>query len=302
MDCKTTISIFFACALLFCGLGAVVASPEMEPEMEMSAEEFMYTFFDVFNDRDIVALDDLFSYPFYGIQGGQGFAFEQGPLFNYTDLIEVQGWNYSAPGVISAVVESDTTAIVYTEFCRHNNDDMPYFCGFYYSLLAKMDGEWKFVGSVVPGPVINTGLDIGFEESTSPDTEQTVLEYMDYWVDTFNGADTEATDAEYNYPFWILRMGETLLAESGPLVNYEYLIGTEGWAYSEIDYAEVIVESESAAIVRMEFSRYNADDVAYFSGVNYFLLVKQDGKWIFDAAVAPGVPPQYGIPEDELSD
>ena len=35
-------------------------------------------------------------------------------------------------------------------------------------------------------------------ESTTPDTEQTVLKYMEYWVDTFNGGDTEATDAEYN--------------------------------------------------------------------------------------------------------
>ena len=105
-----------------------------------------------------------------------------------------------------------------------------------------MDRERKFVGTVVTGPVINTGIDIEFKESTTPDTEQTVLEYMEYWVDTFNGGDTEATDAEYNYPYWILRLGDTLVAESGPLVNYVYLIETVGWAYSDIDYAEVIVE------------------------------------------------------------
>ena len=73
-------------------------------------------------------------------------------------------------------------------------------------------------------------------------------------------------------------------------MNYVYLIETVGWAYSDIDYAEVIVESETAAIVRMEFLRYIADDVAYFSGVNFFLLIKQDGKWSFDAAVASGIP------------
>ena len=146
------------------------------------------------------------------------------------------------------------------------------------------------MGTVVTGPVIDTGLDIEYEESTTPDTEQIVLEYMDYWVDTFNGGDTEATDAEYNYPYWILRLGDTLVAESGPLVNYEYLIETVGWAYSDIDYAEVMVESETAAIVRMEFSRYNADNVAYFSGINFFLLIKQDRKWSFDAAVASGIP------------
>ena len=116
--------------------------------------------------------------------------------------------------------------------------------------------------------------------------------YWNIWitVDTFNGGDTEATDAEYKYAYWILRLWDTLVAESGPLVNYVYLIETVGWAYSDIDYAEVIVESETAAIVRMEFSIYNADNVAYFSGVNFFLLIKQVGKWIFDAAVASGIP------------
>ena len=42
------------------------------------------------------------------------------------------------------------------------------------------------MGTVVTGPVIDTGLDIEYEESTIPDTEQIVLEHMDYWVDTFN--------------------------------------------------------------------------------------------------------------------
>ena len=70
--------------------------------------------------------------------------------------------------------------------------------------------------------------------------------------------------------------------------------------YSDIDFAEVIVESETAAFVRMKFLRYNADDVAYFLGVNFFLLIKKDGKRIFDAAVAYGVPPQCDIPEDKL--
>ena len=145
------------------------------------------------------------------------------------------------------------------------------------------------MGTVVTGPVIDTGLDIEYEESIIPDTEQIVLEYMDYWVDTFNGGDTEATDAEYNYPYWILRLGDTLVAESGPLVNYVYLIETVRWAYSDINFAKIIVESKTAAILKMKFSRYNADNVVYFSGVNFFLLIKQDGKWSFDAAVDFGV-------------
>ena len=100
------------------------------------------------------------------------------------------------------------------------------------------------MGTVVTGPVIDTGLDIEYEESTIPDTEQIVLEYMDYWVDTFNGGDTEATDAEYNYPYWILRLGDTLVAESGPLVNYVYLIETVGSAYSDIDFVKELLNQK----------------------------------------------------------
>ena len=56
-------------------------------------------------------------------------------------------------------------------------------------------------------------------------------------------------------------------------MNYEYLIETVRWAYRDIDYAEVIVESETVAIVRMKFLRYNADDVAFFLGIKFFLLI-----------------------------
>ena len=37
------------------------------------------------------------------------------------------------------------------------------------------------MGTVVTGPVIDTGLDIEYEESTILNTEQIVLEYMEYW-------------------------------------------------------------------------------------------------------------------------
>ena len=62
MNCKIALAIFFACGLLFCDLGGIASL-----KMDMTAEEFMHNYFDVYDDRDIVAMDVLFSYPFYGI-------------------------------------------------------------------------------------------------------------------------------------------------------------------------------------------------------------------------------------------
>lgn len=299
MSCKNAnVVIFLIGIVLLCG---VTASPESE---SITAEQFFYDFFEAFNSLDQEAADAQFHYPWILVNDGLTSTLEFSPV-NFTALDE-DGWVYTEVAKVDRVIESDTTAIAYYELRRYNADGEAYHWSSGYFTAVKQDGAWVFSGILLGPEVYYDAVEetSPVDEEFAPDMGMSAEEYIYYFIDVFNSMEEEDINAEFNYPFYNVNNGNVLSIPQGPIVNYEAIIENEGWSYTGINDVEVIMESDSNALVLLDFSRYNDDDEPYFSAVAYFTLIKPEGKWLSASFSVPGSP-NYSLgrePEEDLID
>ena len=301
---KTSTIFFFAwvCLLLGHNLELASAQPEIAGR-NGSATEFFYHFYDVFNQADEDLIMELMYDPIFVIQDGRTpYQIPEGVrIWNFTQLIETEGWAYSALDEEPVVIrESYSTAIVSFSFSRYNDLDEKYFTSALYGVLSRQDGEWGWTLIVVPGPTINVSTEVndgaiaGSAAIEAPETELSASEYVQETFDILNKEkDIDKSMSVFGYPYYQIGSGlnsnyDVIMPDEGDhrqQLESDYSQGDRnGWSYSSLDELNVISESASQAIVAVDSTGYfrngftNRDRSVY-----YFVSKDEDGEWAVHA-------------------
>ena len=104
--------------------------------------------------------------------------------------------------------------------------------------------------------------------------------FMHYYVRIFNEENLPALQRAYHFPHVKIRSGRMVYFENSdrPAVDFDAIKRT-GWRYSRIAYVRVLAENEKAAMVEMNFSRFDAQDQELLNQTSFYQLTKQQGFW-----------------------
>jgi|TARA_B100002003_G_scaffold242864_1_gene266454 hypothetical protein len=115
------------------------------------------------------------------------------------------------------------------------------------------------------------------------DLEQTGLDAVDRFIDTWNSRDPERWAASLNYPH--VRpspFGPILVAqdaiEYASRVDFDQVVAT-GWDHSEWDYRQVIHTSPEKIHVAGQWSRYDAEGEVIHTNPILYIVTRVDGSW-----------------------
>lgn len=113
-----------------------------------------------------------------------------------------------------------------------------------------------------------------------PQDELSPEELMHYYVRMFNEENLAALQDVYHFPHARIRSGRLTYVESlsGPVIDFDEL-KKAGWKYSKINHVTVLAEGNNAALVEMNFSRFNADGNEYLVQTAFYSLTKNKGYW-----------------------
>ena len=122
------------------------------PQDGMSPEDLMRHYAKVFNEENIPALEEVYTFPHVKINNGKLTTVENKdtPVIDYIGLKKTP-WKYSKLNQVKVLAEGANSALVELDFSRYDKDDKEFLrtTGFY--VLTKDKGYWQIVS------LINTG-------------------------------------------------------------------------------------------------------------------------------------------------
>lgn len=102
---------------------------------------------------------------------------------------------------------------------------------------------------------------------------------VENYFEFFNNEDRASLNALSGNPFvFVIGGNPTAYPNYGDAVDFDGLKAL-GWSYSRIHKNELIYQDDISAMVDINFSRYNNDDVPISTTDVVYLLVMRDGSW-----------------------
>lgn len=103
---------------------------------------------------------------------------------------------------------------------------------------------------------------------------------MHYYVKVFNEENLPALQDVYHFPHVRLMSGRLTYNDdpSVPVIDFAGLKKT-GWKYSAVNSVKVLAEGANAALVELNFSRFNAEGKEFLNQTGFYHLTKNKGYW-----------------------
>ena len=103
---------------------------------------------------------------------------------------------------------------------------------------------------------------------------------MHYYVKVLNEENLPALQDVYHFPHIKLISGRltTVDDRTTPVIDIEGL-KKSGWKYSKIHTVKVLSEGDNAALIELNFSRFDAQDREILHQTTFYNLTKNSGYW-----------------------
>jgi hypothetical protein len=103
---------------------------------------------------------------------------------------------------------------------------------------------------------------------------------MHYYLQVLNDENLPALQDVYHFPHLKLVAGKLTLIDDQkiPVIDIDGL-KKSGWKYSRIKTIKVLSEGDNAALIEMNFSRFDAQDREILNQTTYYNLTKNNGYW-----------------------
>lgn len=103
---------------------------------------------------------------------------------------------------------------------------------------------------------------------------------MHYYVKVFNDENLVALQDVYHFPHVKITGGKLAHVEdkSIPVIDFDSL-KKSGWKYSKINQVKVLAEGNNAALVELNFSRFDANDKEFLNQTTFYNLTRNNGYW-----------------------
>ena len=103
---------------------------------------------------------------------------------------------------------------------------------------------------------------------------------MHYYIKVLNDENLPALQDVYHFPHIKLISGRltTVDDRTTPVIDIEGL-KKSGWKYSKIHTVKVLSEGDNAALIELNFSRFDAQDREILHQTTFYNLTKNSGYW-----------------------
>jgi len=103
---------------------------------------------------------------------------------------------------------------------------------------------------------------------------------MHYYLQVLNDENLPALQDVYHFPHLKLVAGKLTLIDDRkiPVIDIDGL-KKSGWKYSRIKTIKVLSEGDNAALIEMNFSRFDAQDREILNQTTFYNLTKNNGYW-----------------------
>ena len=103
---------------------------------------------------------------------------------------------------------------------------------------------------------------------------------MHYYVKIFNEENLPALQDIFHSPHVRLISGKLVKFEdkSIPVIDFDEL-KQSGWKYSKINQVKVLAEGSNAALVELNFSRFDANGKEFLKQTTFYNLTRNNGYW-----------------------
>ncbi len=116
--------------------------------------------------------------------------------------------------------------------------------------------------------------------SAHPQDNLTPEGLMHYYLKVLNDENLPALQDVYHFPHLKLVAGKLALIDDRkiPVIDIDGL-KKSGWKYSKIKTIKVLSEGDNAALIEMNFSRFDAQDREILNQTTFYNLTKNNGYW-----------------------
>ena len=116
--------------------------------------------------------------------------------------------------------------------------------------------------------------------SAHPQDNLSPEEFMQYYAKVVNEENLTALQDVYCFPHTKQMSGRlTVVEDKGiPVIDFDSL-KKSGWKYSKVNSVKVLAEGDSAALVELNFSRFNAEHKEFLKQNGFYYLTKNAGYW-----------------------
>ena len=103
---------------------------------------------------------------------------------------------------------------------------------------------------------------------------------MHYYIKVLNNENLPALQDVYHFPHIKLISGELTVVDDQtvPVLDIQGL-KKSGWKYSKIHAVKVLSEGDNAAMIELNFSRFDAQDREILNQTTFYNLTKSKGYW-----------------------
>ncbi len=103
---------------------------------------------------------------------------------------------------------------------------------------------------------------------------------MHYYVKVFNDENLAALQDVYHFPHVKLTGGKLSQIDDKtiPVIDFDGL-KKSGWKYSKINQVKVLAEGSNAALVELNFSRFDASGKEFLNQTTFYNLTRNNGYW-----------------------
>lgn len=103
---------------------------------------------------------------------------------------------------------------------------------------------------------------------------------MHLYVKLVNEENTVALQDVYHFPHVKITGGKLAQIDDPtiPVIDFDGL-KKSGWKYSKINQVKVLAEGSNAALVELNFSRFDANDKEFLNQTTFYNLTRNNGYW-----------------------
>ncbi len=113
-----------------------------------------------------------------------------------------------------------------------------------------------------------------------PQDNMSPEDLMHYYVKVVNEESLAALQDVYHFPHVKITGGKLAQIEDKtiPVIDFDGL-KKSGWKYSKINQVKVLAEGTNAALVELNFSRFDANDKEFLNQTTFYNLTRNNGYW-----------------------
>lgn len=103
---------------------------------------------------------------------------------------------------------------------------------------------------------------------------------MHYYVKLVNEENAAALQDVYHFPHVKITGGKLAQIDDPaiPVIDFDGL-KKSGWKYSKINKVKILAEGSNAALVELNFSRFDANDKEFLNQTTFYNLTRNNGFW-----------------------